>query len=227
MTKRTTTVLLVHGAWSNASAWSKVLPLLDEAGVSAIAAQLPLASLPDDVATLKRAIACVAGPVLLVGHSYGGAVITEAGSVPDVTGLVYVAAFAPDAGESAGGLGAGAPPTRILDVALPDAEGFLKLTREGAADVFAHDLAAAEQFLVYATQGPLAVAALMGPVAEAAWRSKPSWYLRATEDRVIHPDLQDTMSRRMGADTTNVASSHVPMLSQPRVVADLIFKALR
>src|ERR1700679_1335713 len=125
------TVILVHGAWANASAWAKVLPQLETAGVTAIAAQLPLTTLPDDAAALRRAIALSDGPVLLVGHSYGGAVITEAGMDPKVAGLVYVAAFAPGAGESAGGLGAGAPPTRILEVAIPDAGGFLKLTRDG------------------------------------------------------------------------------------------------
>lgn len=219
-------VILVHGAWANASAWAKVLPLLDVAGVTAIAAQLPLTTLPEDAATLKRAIALAEGPVLLVGHSYGGAVITETGTDPKVAGLVYVAAFAPGAGESAGGLGAGAPPTRILEVAVPDAQGFLKLTREGAAEVFAQDLPAAEQALVYATQGPLSVVALGGEVSNPAWRTKPSWYLRATEDRVIHPDLQDTMSKRIGATTVEVASGHVPMLSHPQTVVDLIRLAL-
>lgn len=221
------TVILVHGAWANASAWSKVLPRLQAAGVTAIAAQLPLTTLPDDAATLKRAIALAESPVLLVGHSYGGAVITEAGTDPKVVGLVYVAAFAPGAGESAGGLGAGAPPTRILEVAVPDAAGFLKLTREGATDVFAHDLTPAEQALVYETQGPLSVVALGGQVTNPAWRTKPSWYLRATEDRVIHPQLQDSMSKRMGATTVDVPSSHVPMLSHPQAVTDLILLALR
>jgi pimeloyl-ACP methyl ester carboxylesterase len=221
------TVILVHGAWANASAWAKVLPQLEAAGVTAVAAQLPLTTLPDDAATLRRAIALAEGSVLLVGHSYGGSVITEAGTDPKVAGLVYVAAFAPGAGESAGGLGAGAPPTRILDVAVPDAQGFLKLTREGSAEVFAHDLPVAEQALVYATQGPLSVTALGGEVSSPAWRTKPSWYLRATEDRVIHPDLQDSMSKRIGATTIDVASSHVPMLSQPRAVTDLILLAAR
>ena len=219
------TVILVHGAWANACAWSKVLPLLEAAGLDALATQLPLTSLPDDAATLRRAIALVDGPVLLVGHSYGGAVITEAGLAPKVAGLVYVAAFAPGAGESAGGLGASGPPTRLVDVVRPDEHGFLKLSREGMADVFAHDLTTGEKALAYTTQGPLAATALNGEVTTPAWRTKPSWYLRATEDRVIHPALQDTMSKRIGATTVDVASSHVPMLSHPGAVVALILQA--
>ena len=218
-------IVFVHGAWANSSAWDKVLPLVEAAGLKGTAVSLALASLPDDAATVKRALELIDGPVLLVGHSYGGSVITEAGSDPKVAGLVYVAAFAPDAGESAGSLGAGGPPTRLLEVVRPDAHGFFKLTREGVDEVFAQDLTAAERALIFATQNPLAGAALGGEITKPAWKQKPSWYLRASEDHTIHPELQNTMSARMGATTVSVASSHLPMLSHPKDVADLIVKA--
>ncbi len=218
-------ILFVHGAWANASAWDKVLPLIEAAGLTGIAVSLPLTSLPDDAATLKRAIELIDGPVLLVGHSYGGAVITEAGADPKVAGLVYVAAFAPDAGESAGSLGAGGPPTRLLEVVRPDAHGFFKLTRTGVDEVFAQDLTALDRANIFATQNPLAGAALGGEVTAVAWKDKPSWYLLASEDHTIHPELQKTMSTRMGATVVPVSASHVAMLSQPKAVADLIIQA--
>ena len=220
-------VLFVHGAWANASAWDKVVPLIEAAGLTATAVSLPLTSLPEDVATLKRAIDLIDGPLLLVGHSYGGSVITEGGHDPKVAGLVYVAAFAPDAGESAGSLGAGGPPTRLLDVVRPDANGFFKLTREGVDEVFAQDLTERERQLIFASQNPLAGAALGGEITAPAWKEKPSWYLLASEDHTIHPGLQQTMSTRIGATTVSVASSHLPMLAQPQSVADLILQAAR
>jgi pimeloyl-ACP methyl ester carboxylesterase len=218
-------ILFVHGAWANSSAWEKVLPLIDAAGLTGSAVSLSLTSLADDVATVKRAIALIDGPLLLVGHSYGGAVITEAGSDPKVAGLVYVAAFAPDVGESAGSLGAGGPPTRLLEVVRPDEHHFFKLKREGVDEVFAQDLTAAERALIFATQNPLAGAALGGEVTAPAWKEKPSWYLLASEDRTIHPELQKTMAARMEATTVTVAASHVAMLSQPDAVAKLIVQA--
>jgi pimeloyl-ACP methyl ester carboxylesterase len=163
--------------------------------------------------------------VLLVGHSYGGSVITEAGADPKVAGLVYVAAFAPDAGESAGSLGAGGPPTRLLEVVRPDAEGFFKLTRTGVDEVFAQDLSVAERNTIFATQNPLAGAALGGNITAPAWKAKPSWYLLAEQDHTIHPELQKMMSTRMGATVVKVASSHLPMLSKSQAVADLIVQA--
>ena len=222
---KTSSILFVHGAWANSSAWNKVLPLVEAAGLVGTAVSLSLTSLSEDAATLKRAIDLIGGPLLLVGHSYGGAVITEAGHDAKVSGLVYVAAFAPDAGESCGSLGAGGPATRLLEVVRPDAHGFFKLTREGVDEVFAQDLTVEERGAIFANQNPLAGAALGSDVTAAAWRQKPSWYLRATEDRTIHPDLQRTMAERIGATTVEVASSHVPMLSHPRAVADLIVKA--
>jgi len=220
------TILLAHGAWANASAWAKVLPLLQEAGASAIAVSLPLISLEADVAALTRAISLADGPVLLVGHSYGGAVITQGGNDAKVAGLVYINGFGPDAGESAGTLGAGGPPTSLPDNLQPDAHGFLKLTRRGVEVSFAQDLTAAEQALIFATQGPVSGPfALGGEIETPAWKTKPSWYLRGTDDHAIHPELQTMMAKRMDATTVDVTSSHVPMLSHPRVVADLILKA--
>jgi pimeloyl-ACP methyl ester carboxylesterase len=220
-----TNILFVHGAWANSSAWEKVLPLVEAAGLTGTAVSLSLTSLADDAATLKRAIALIDGPVLLVGHSYGGSVITEAGADPKVAGLVYVAAFAPDAGESAGSLGAGGPPTRLLEVVRPDAEGFFKLTRTGVDEVFAQDLSVAERNTNFATQNPLAGAALGGNITAPAWKAKPSWYLLAEQDHTIHPELQKMMSTRMGATVVKVASSHLPMLSKSQAVADLIVQA--
>ncbi|MGX6998514.1 alpha/beta hydrolase [Caballeronia sp. KNU42] len=217
-------ILFVHGAWANSSAWEKVLPLIDAAGLTGTAVSLSL-TLTDDVATVKRAIALIDGPLLLVGHSYGGAVITEAGSDPKVAGLVYVAAFAPDVGESAASLGAGGPPTRLLEVVRPDEQHFFKLTREGVDEVFAQDLTAAERALIFATQNPLAGAALGGEVTAPAWKEKPSWYLLASEDHTIHPELQKKMAARIEATTVTVAASHVAMLSQPDAVAKLIVQA--
>lgn len=219
-------ILFVHGAWANSSAWEKVLPLVAEAGLTGTAVSLPLTSLVDDAATVKRAIELVDGPLLLVGHSYGGSVITEAGNDPKVAGLVYVAAFAPDVGESAASLGAGGPPTRILEVVRPDAHGFFKLTQEGVDEVFAQDLTVVERANIFATQNPLAGVAFGGEVTAPAWKQKPSWYLRATQDRTIHPELQRTMAQRIGATTVEVTASHVPMLSHPQAVADLLGQAV-
>jgi len=218
-------ILFVHGAWANSSAWEKVLPLVDAAGLTGTAVSLSLTSLADDVATVKRAITLIDGPLLLVGHSYGGAVITEAGSDPKVAGLVYVAAFAPDIGESAGSLGAGGPPNRLLEVVRPDEHHFFKLTREGVDEVFAQDLTATERATIFATQNPLAGAALGGEVTTPAWKEKHSWYLLASEDRTIHLELQKTMAARIEATTVTIAASHVAMLSQPEAVANLIVQA--
>lgn len=215
-------ILFVHGAWANASAWNKVLPLLKSLNLEAISVQLPLTSLPEDAQALRRAIALAEGPTLLVGHSYGGAVITEAGCDEKIVALLYVAGFAPDAGESAGSLGAGGPPTPLPGELKADSEGYLKLTRSGVARAFAQDLSDEEQRVVFATQGPISATALSGPVTSPAWKRKPSWYLRTIKDQAIHPDLQQMMAQRMQAVQQDISSSHVAMLSQPQAVADLI-----
>ena len=219
-------ILFVHGAWANSSSWDKVLPLIEAARLTGTAVSLSLTTLAEDVATVKRAIELIDGPVLLVGHSYGGSVITEAGSDPKVAGLVYIAAFAPDVGESAASLGAGGPPTQILEQIRPDAHGFFKLTRAGVDEVFAQDLPEGERALIFATQNPLAGAAFGGNITVPSWKEKPSFYLRATEDNTIHPELQKSMATRINAKrVVDVPSSHLPMLSHPRAVADLIIAA--
>jgi pimeloyl-ACP methyl ester carboxylesterase len=223
-TESVKTVLLVHGAWADGSSWSKVIPLLEPKGLRVVAVQIPLTSLADDVATTQRAIALEDGPVLLVGHSYAGAVITEAGNDPKVAGLVYVSAVAPDQGESAFGLITSVA-TPIDSELRPDKSGFLKLTPKGVAEDFAQDLSAREIAILTATQGPVSVAAMKGEVTVPAWKSKPSWYIVAANDRAISPDLEAAQAKKIGATTTTVNSSHVIMLAQPSKVAAVILDA--
>ena len=218
------TVLLIHGAWADGSSWSKVIPLLEAKGLHVVAVQIPLTSFADDVSATQRAIALEDGPVLLVGHSYGGAVITEAGNDPKVAGLVYVSAVAPDKGESAFGLITSVP-TPIGSELRPDKSGFLKLTPKGIDEDFAQDLPAIEISVLTATQVPTSVAAMKGEVTIPAWKSKPSWYIIAANDRAISPDLEAAQAKKIGATTTTVPSSHVIMLAQPSKVADVIVNA--
>ncbi len=221
----TKNIILVHGAWADGSSWSRLIPLLLAKGYDVTAVQLPLTSLADDAATVKRAIALEDGPVILVGHSYGGAVITEAGDDPKVAGLVYVAAFAPDAGQSAGSLSASVPPPPMASEARPDAEGFLKLTRAGVYDDFAQDVPPALKAQLYVAQAPTSVKSLGGNITVAAWRSKPSWYIVAGNDRAIPPSLEAAMARTINATTTTIQASHVAMLSHPAEVAAVIERA--
>ena len=218
------TALLIHGAWADGSSWSKLIPLLEAKGLRVVAVQIPLTSFVDDVSATQRAIALEDGPVLLVGHSYGGAVITEAGNDPKVAGLVYVSAVAPDNGESAFGLITSVP-TPIGSELRPDKSGFLKLTPKGIAEDFAQDLTAKEIAVLIATQVPVSVAAMKGEVTIPAWKSKPSWYIIAANDRAISPDLEAAQAKKIGATTTTVPSSHVIMLAQPSKVASVIFDA--
>jgi pimeloyl-ACP methyl ester carboxylesterase len=218
-------VILVHGAWANGASWSKVIPLLEAKGLNVVAVELPLTSLEDDVATVKRAITLEDGPVLLVGHSYGGVVITEAGTDPKVSGLVYVAAFAPNDTGSINQLSqGGTPPPGIAEV-RPDAQGFLKLTPKGISEDFAQDLTPAEKADLTATQGPINAKILGGTITTAAWHQKPSWYVVAANDRMIPPDAERFMAQAIHAETITVPSSHVAMLSQPAAVAKFIEKA--
>jgi len=218
-------VILVHGAWADGSSWSKIIPLLTAKGLHVTAVQLPLTSLADDAAIVKRALALETGPVVLVGHSYGGAVITEAGNDPKVTALVYVAAFAPDAGQSAGSLSASVPPPPMGAEVRPDAEGFLKLTQKGVYEDFAQDVSPAEKLELYTAQAPTNAKALGGLIGTPAWRSKPSWYIVAAEDRAIPPALEATMAKTIGAKTTTVKGSHLIMLSKAPAVAAVIEEA--
>jgi pimeloyl-ACP methyl ester carboxylesterase len=218
-------VVLVHGAWADGSSWSKVITLLQGKGIDAVAVQLPLTTLAGDVATVKRAIALQDGPVVLAGHSYGGAVITEAGNDPKVVGLVYVAAFAPDTGESVGSVSQAYPPAPLGAELRPDSEGFLSITPKGVAEDFAQDLPANEAKVLWAAQGPTNGAAFGATISNAAWKTKPSWYLVADHDRAIPPALETAEAARMKATTVHVAASHLVMLSRPKDVADLIEKA--
>jgi pimeloyl-ACP methyl ester carboxylesterase len=219
-------ILLVHGAWADGSSWSKVVPILQADGYSVVAVQLPLTSLAEDVAAVQRAIALEPGPLLLVGHSYGGAVITQAGNDPKVEGLLYVNAFAPDAGESAYGLGNTVPATPVGSEIRPDAQGYLKLTDAGIASDFAQELTDREKATLAVTQGPInATDALGGTVTTPAWKSRPSWYIVGSNDRVISPALEQTMATRMKATTITLASCHVSLLAHPADVSAFIEKA--
>ena len=221
------TVVLVHGAFADGSSWAKVIPLLEKAGLTAVAVQNPLTSFADDVAATKRAIALVDGPVILVGHSWGGVVITEAGVDSKVAGLVYVAAFAPDAGVPVGELGKDFPQPPGLAELRPGADGYLTMTTKGVFENFAHDLPLDQRKLVAATQGATNGAVFDAKVTNVAWKTKPSWYVVAANDRMIQPDLERKFARDIKAKTTTVASSHVAMLSHPAEVAKVIIEAAR
>jgi pimeloyl-ACP methyl ester carboxylesterase len=218
-------VVLVHGAWADGSSWSKVLPLLQASGLHAVAVQNPLSSIADDVASTNRLIDAQDGPVLLVGHSYGGAVITEAGNNPKVVGMVYVAAFAPEEGETLGGMAAQYPTPPAYSEFRQVDDGYLVLTEKGVRESFAQDLSAAEQSLVFAVQGATQGAILGTPIKKAAWHSKPSWFVIAANDRTIAPEQEISTAKRMGAKTLTVASSHLAMLAQPKKVAGFVIEA--
>jgi len=220
-------VVLVHGAWADGSSWAKVIPLLEKEGLNVVAVQNPLSSLSDDVAATRRSIALQDGPVILVGHSYGGAVITEAGADPKVAGLVYVAAFAPDAGQAVVDLGKDLPPAPGGAEVRPDSAGFLKLTTKGIVEDFAQDLPISERRVLAATQGPTNGAAFGAKVTNAAWKEKPTWYVVAANDRMIQPDLERQFAKAMKAKTITLSSSHVAMLSHPAEVAKLIIEAAK
>lgn len=217
--------MLVHGAWADGSSWSKVIPLLAAKGLHAVAVQNPLNSIADDVASTNRLINAQDGPVLLVGHSYGGAVITEAGNNPKVAGLVYVAAFAPDEGETCGGLAAKFPATPAFSEIKQIEDAFLMQTEKGVMENFAQDLTTEERKLVFAVQGATQGAILSTPLKKAAWHDKPTWFVIASNDRTIAPDQQAFTAKRMNSKTLTVPSSHVPMLSQPDKVAEFIVEA--
>jgi pimeloyl-ACP methyl ester carboxylesterase len=219
-------IVLVHGAWADGSSWDKIIPLLQKKGFHVTAVHLPFTTLAEDAAAVKRMIALQDGPVLLVGHSYGGVVITEAGDDPKVAGLVYVAAFAPDLGQSAGDLNNQYPPPSGGKEIRPDANGFLQLTDKGVAEDFAQDLTASEKELIAAIQGQVSGPNELGAkVTSVAWKKKPTFYIVANHDRMIAPELEKKFSEQMHAKTIHIPSSHVPMLSHPVQVADFIASA--
>ena len=222
---RKPTIVLVHGAFADGSSWQKVIPILQRDGYSVIAVQNPLTSLAADVETTKRVVAAQGGAVVLVGHSYGCAVITEAAAgSANVKALVYIAAFAPEAGEPIGAYG-DKYPTSLGTGLRPDAAGFLYIDRALFHDLFAADVPPAETNVAAATQKPIIGSVFGASVEHATWKTIPSWYLVSPDDRAINPELERFYAKRMGATTTEIKSSHVAFLSHPAEVARLIEQA--
>lgn len=219
-------IVLVHGAFADGSGWQKVITLLEAEGFYVTAVQNPLTSIADDIATTKRVIETQKGDVVLVGHSYGGAVITGAAAGNDkVKALVYVAAFAPDAGETLGGLIGSYPPTALATALVPDSAGFLYIDRAKIRDVFAQDLPEGETAIMAATQKPVAGGSFGEQLPAVAWKTIPSWYAVSSEDHAINPDSERFMAKRMGAKTTEIAASHVSFISHPGKIAEIIKEA--
>lgn len=220
------TIVLIHGAFVDGSGWRGVYDLLCQDGYPVRVLQQPTISLDGDVAAVHRMIeAQGGGPVVLVGHSYGGVIITEAGNHPAVKALVYIAAFAPDRGESVASLNQAPPPPGAPVPPIVPQDGFLWIDREQFPQAFAGDVDEATARFMADSQQPWGVAAPAGPVSEAAWRSKPSWYLVATDDRMIPPAAQRGMAARAGAAVTETPGSHAVFVSRPAVVAEIIARA--
>jgi pimeloyl-ACP methyl ester carboxylesterase len=215
-------IVLVHGAWADGSGWQAVYEILVKDGYSVSVVANPDTGIADDVAATQRVLDRQDGPVILVGHSYGGVVITEAGVDPKVVGLVYIAAFAPDVGETAGQFLTGGPPPITVS---KDGVAFLK--REAFLGGFAPDVPMATRAFMADSQVPIAVSTLSTPITRAAWKTRPSWYLVAADDKVIPPDVERSFARRMKATTREVAASHVAYVSQPQVTARLIEDAAK
>jgi pimeloyl-ACP methyl ester carboxylesterase len=218
-----TCVVLVHGAFADASSWRKVIPLLEKDGFTVNGVQIPLKSLADDVATTKRVIDAQKDDVILVGHSYGGAVITDAAAGnAKVKALVYVAAFVPDEGETLGGLIERFSPSPLGTALMPDSAGYLYIDRTKFQNVFANDLPENEAAVLAATQKPIAGAIFGEDVKAAAWKTIPSWYVVSTQDNAINPDLERFMAKRIGAQMKEIKASHVGFISQPAEIAKVI-----
>jgi pimeloyl-ACP methyl ester carboxylesterase len=218
-------IVLVHGGFVDGSGWEGVYKTLKKDGYTVAIVQNPTISLPDDVAVTKRAIAALNGPVILVGHSYGGAVITEAGNDPKVAGLVYITAFALDKGESVSSLLKDPPPGAPVPPILPPQDGFLLLDRAKFPAAFAGDVNPEAASFMADSQVPWGLDALGGAISQPAWRTKPSWYLVTTEDKMIPPDAQRAMSKRAGSTVVEVKGSHAVYVSQPQAVAHFIEQA--
>lgn len=220
------TIVLVHGFWGGAAHWSKVIVELSRKGHGNLhAVEMPLTSLADDAERTRKMVAQQKGPVLLVGHSYGGAVITEMGDLPNVAGLVYIAAFAPDAGESPGGISQAKPPAAIANLA-PDSDGYLWIQPDKFHESFCQDLTADEGLVMAVTQKAPLASTFGNTVTAPAWKKKPCWYQISTEDHMIHPDNQVFMSGRMNArEVITLAASHASLASKPVEVSALIDRA--
>jgi len=219
------TVVLVHGAFADGSSWSRVIPLLEAKGLRVVAVQNPLSSLAADADATKRAIDMAPGPVILVGHSWGGVVITQAGVNDKVKALVYVAAFALPKGMSVNSASAGAPPLPWLKELQPDSAGYVRLSDDAVGKFFAQDLSPEEIAVVAATQGPTFGGAFDDKLSEAAYETKPSWFVVAKRDGMIPPPVEEAMAAAIKAKVTEIDGSHVVMLSQPQAVADVIIAA--
>ena len=216
-------IVLVHGAFADASGWSRIIPILQRDGYFVTAVQIPLTSLSDDVATAKRVVDAQKGPVVVVGHSYGGAVITGAAAGnSNVKALVYLAAFAPEVGEPLGGPGKNFAQPPLSTALVPDSAGFLYIDRAKFHDVFCQDLPDAEASIMAVTQKPLASSVFEAAVPDAAWKATPSWYVVSAQDHAINPDLERFYAKRMRATTSEIAASHVAFLSHPKEVAKVI-----
>ena len=220
-------VVLVHGGFVDGSGWQGVHKALKKSGYAVTIVQNPTFSLADDVAVTKRALATQNGPVILVGHSYGGVVITEAGNDPKVAGLVYIAAFAPDKGESVSALIKDPPPGAPVPPILPPQDGYLFLDKAKFASSFAADVSPDLAEFMADSQVPWGVEALSGAISQPAWKTKPSWYLVSTDDKMIPPDAQRAMSKRAGSTVIEVKGSHSVYVSQPQAVASLIETAAK
>ena len=218
-------IVLVHGGFVDGSGWEGVYKILSKDGYKVTIVQNPTTSLEDDVAVTERAIAAQDGPVILVGHSYGGVVVTNAGNDAKVKGLVYITAFAPDKGESVSSLIANPPAGAPVPPILPPQDGFLFLDRAKFAASFAADVTPAQAAFMADSQVPWGVRALAGQVTEASWKVKPSWYLVATDDKMIPPPAQEMMAKRAGATVSHAAGSHAIYVSKPQVVAEIIERA--
>jgi pimeloyl-ACP methyl ester carboxylesterase len=223
----TMTIVLVHGGFVDGSGWENVYQILKKDGYNVAIVQHPTISLADDVAATKRVIHAQNGPVILVGHSYGGVVITEAGADPQVIGLVYIAAFAPDKGESVSTLIKDPPPGAPVPPILPPQDGYLLLDKSKFPASFAGDVEEEKASFMADSQVPWGMEALNGAISEPAWKSKPSWYLVATDDRMIPPPAQRLMSKRAGSKVVEVAGSHAIYISQPNAIAALIKEAAK
>jgi pimeloyl-ACP methyl ester carboxylesterase len=219
-------VMLVHGAWADASCWRKVILLLEAKGFEVTAGQIPLTSLEDDIAVTRRLVSMRSEPTVLVGHSYGGAVVTGAATaLPNVKALVYITAFGLDEGESLESLSKQGAPSPGSASIRPDDQGYLWIDRATFHASFAADATRDEAAVMAAVQRPLSLASFAGKEGTPGWKKLPSWYLMCTEDKMIPPPAQQLMAKRMGATVSSVASSHAPFMSQPQAVADVIAQA--